>query len=232
MNKYVIIPTMKTEAECLSQETTVGKLNSYLQDAGWKVHFSRNAKSIFDAHSEGLKHFGVGPDDYVILCHDDIEILVNPTNFNSIISNALSKQNIGFIGVAGTSYLDDTLSWFHCAMRNKTGCGYINHGTSITSMRLDYFGNQGKSVVIDGVFLAATGKVLNSIRVAKPSVLQYNWAWYDTYYTLQTHKKGLTNLVVNLPIRHDSTGRYNPEYWDDLPRFKELVKEILPAVVR
>tara|TARA_R110002110_G_scaffold409296_2_gene631479 strand:- start:2508 stop:3221 length:714 start_codon:yes stop_codon:yes gene_type:complete len=232
MNRYVIIPTRESMTDCEDKTTTVGKLNAFLTDAGWKVHFVRNAKSMLGAFREGVEQLCVLAKDYVIFCHDDIEILNNIECFNKIIDIQLEDPTTGFTGVAGSAIVTDLINWFACAKQYKSGGGMIYHGDSYETMGISPFGHEINVVTLDGVFLATTGKILHSISLRSPSSWKSKWHHYDTFLTLQCHIKNKVNRVAPLCLRHASGGDYNDAYRDDIPRVATTFAKHLPAQVK
>lgn len=233
MNRHVIIATRHTEEECQDESITVGALNKYLTDAGWSVHFMRNCTSIFEAYSKGVKKLEVQDDDKVILCHDDIEVLFPANAFNAILDKELAKPSCGILGVAGSPCLAKKGNWVGSArqMKMPTG-GFIWHGADYQTMRFDYFGNAMQAVAVDGLFMATTGKVLNRIELRKPKAFKGGWHWYDAFYCIQSHLKGFKNYVIQLPMRHGSTGNYNQLFYEDMENFATLFKQYLPIIIR
>ena len=111
MNRYVIIATRHTEEECADLGTNVGKLNRYLEDAGWTVKFMRNCKSIFEAYSNAIKELQPEDEDRIILCHDDIEVLYKTETFNEVVNHWLDKEKCGIVGVAGAPIFLKDRDW-------------------------------------------------------------------------------------------------------------------------
>jgi hypothetical protein len=145
------------------------------------------------------------------MCHDDINILTNPIDFNSIIEGFLQKNKIGFLGVAGTKHLNESCVWWaglEIPGQNHLS-GFVYHGETVMSMQSTFYGQTGHVVAMDGVFLACLGSTLLSIKLAQPKEFVGNWDFYDIYYTLQVHFKGLQNYVVPIQIFHQSLGDTN-----------------------
>ena len=234
MNYYVIIATRTTEKDRRDSKLTVARLEKYFTEAGWQVKFMENESSIWAAHRKGVKEFDVQDEDAVILCHDDIEILLQKEDFNMLIGKHLADPETGFLGVAGSSIIDKHIGWFQCAVNNQSGHGGCYHGDSAHNMFYSHFGHVGPVIALDGLFLATTGKVLNSIKIAKPKALEpgCNWDWYDFFYTVQAHIKKFKNRTIALPIRHESPGRYPKEFFDAIPTWQKILSKHLPLVVR
>tara|TARA_R110002110_G_scaffold409871_1_gene632646 strand:- start:253 stop:963 length:711 start_codon:yes stop_codon:yes gene_type:complete len=229
MKRYAIIPTRETEDNCQNPRKTVGKLNRFLTEAGWVVYFARNADSMLGALREGLKSCDVTSHDYIIFCHDDIEILNNKEYFNAIIDSKLSDRMTGFIGCAGTAIVTKDINWFACSRKHNSGGGMVYHGKDYKSMYPTSYGAVKNVVTLDGVFLAATGKVFNGINLTAPKSWVSKWHHYDTFLTLQTHVQKKINRIAPLSIRHESGGDYNKDYVSDIPRVARSFNKYLPA---
>ena len=223
MNKHIIIPTrFEEKAESLKQ---------YFESAGWEVHFVVGAKNIFEAYTRGLETAGVKAKDKVILCHDDIEILCTPEIFNKLLDKELDDPRTGFVGVAGSSYINEQINWYACSRQNDAGGGMVYHGDSVFTMEPSVYGRKRKAVILDGLFLATTGKVLYSINLKRPKVFVSNWHHYDASYCLQAHGKKYVNVISPIPIRHASGGNYDETYQRDIPVVAGLFDRLLPAIV-
>ena len=211
MNIYVIICTRSNELNL-----TTGYLNEYFLDANIPTRIVAGAKSIFSGYLDGLKFFennyhdGFPPTkgDIVILCHDDIRILMGKEDFVEILSNNLSNHKVGFVGVAGTAKLEPNGVWWDTKARAEGNLrGLVWHGESIHTMYWTPFGPYGEAVVMDGVFLAARYETLKELPLDKPENFKGDWDFYDLTYCMRAHEKGLTNKVVPIHILHNSPGK-------------------------
>jgi len=200
MRKIAIIPSKTPNIP--------SPLVNYFEKAGWELYVMDGCSSIFEAYEEGIKKAKVAPKDYVIMCHDDIHILTNPEDFNSIIDGFLKKIKVGFIGVAGTKVFHESCVWWE-GMQFPTQdhlSGSVYHGSTLMNMQSTHYGKTSMVVALDGVFLACKGSTLYTIKLSKPNDFQGNWDFYDMYYTLQAHLKGLDNYTIPLQIFHRSIG--------------------------
>jgi len=230
MRRYAIIPTRHSADIRKDGTTTVGKLYHYLVTAGWEVRFVKGAKSIYDAYNDTIKSLGIVAKDVVILCHDDIEILFSKDKFNEIIDEALSENNVGFAGVAGTPVLSRKACWWQSLERGKMG-GYVYHGKDLSQVAT-YFGPEKYAVALDGVFLCAQGSLLNTIQLTKPKSFEGAWDFYDVFYTFQAHLKGFRNKILPLQIRHESPGKPRPSWDMNRKSFIKIFGKHLPATVK
>ena len=201
MRKLAFIPT---------REEKDYPIKVFLEKAGWEVSLLIEKDSIFEAYSDALDEHKVMAKDTVIMCHDDIEVLMDVETFNQVIETNLTS-NTGFIGVAGPQKLNKTGCWWHGLGREYPHPqsflrGSVWHGDSLDECFPTYYGGYGQVEVVDGLFMAAKGGVLHSINTQKPKDFVGDWDYYDLYYSYQAHLKGKTNKVVPIMILHNSTG--------------------------
>lgn len=204
INYFALIPTKSTELKQVTKD-----LLSYLAKTGVDVILLPNKKSIFEAYKEGLsliEQKGAQPNDVVILCHDDIEIINKPEHFREQLAKIAINYKIGFAGPAGTTFLGQNATWWdHQAWQAGYHSGFVLHGDKYNH-HTTYYGEYRRVVVLDGLFLAAKYQTLESIKISKPDQFEGLWDFYDLYYTMQTHKKGLHNMTMPFFVRHESMG--------------------------
>lgn len=183
-------------------------LVSYLERCKIGVNLLINEKSIFEAYNHSINNNSFNDQDIVIFCHDDIEILLDPSRFLEILIKSLNKPNVGFVGPAGTKRLNSRAVWWdHAEWQRGNHRGLVLHGDSIEYAETTYYGNPGRVVVLDGLFLAAKVKTLKSLDLSKPDYFKGGWDFYDIHYTLQAHSKGYINLVAPILLMHHSIGQ-------------------------
>jgi hypothetical protein len=211
MRKLAFIPTRE------KRDTAIA---SYLERAGWEVHLLVGYESIFEAYNSALSDHKVMAKDHVIMCHDDIEVLVDVDTFNSVIEESLTEHT-GFLGIAGPKRLNKTGCWWHGLGKEYPHPesflrGMVLHGENLTTSKPTYYGGYGQVEVVDGLFMAATGATLNSIKTKKPKEFVSDWDYYDMYYSYQAHKLGKKNKVVPILVLHHSLGEgAMGEAWND-----------------
>ena len=138
---------------------TTKELVSYLSSIGAKVNLLVGKDSIFSAYDCALQESKPDPSDIIILCHDDIKITTSPQIFTEILESKLSNPKTGFLGVAGTKTLSTNAVWWDQAMwQQGRHSGFVMHGDDIASADATFYGSYGQTVVMDGLFLAATAK--------------------------------------------------------------------------
>jgi len=186
---------------------TTKRLSSYLSRANINTKFLVNQKSIFEGYSKAFKKFDIQDNDIVIMCHDDIEILTDPEVFKDIIVNTCLKVETGFVGVAGTTFLSkDAVWWNQDNWRQGRHRGHVYHGKEIMTADSTFYGPPGQVICMDGLFLAASGKVLREVGLSKPEYFEGEWDFYDIHYTVTAHKKKYKNMIVPVSVLHNSKG--------------------------
>ena len=213
---------------------TTTKLLEFFKSCDIESKLLVEEPSIFTAYNNGVKDSDASLDDIIILCHDDIEILTSTEVFTQLLKEKLSESRTGFVGVAGTRHFSNSGVWWDMEQW-KAGAhsGYVFHGKDIASMEATFFGQLGETVVMDGVFLAATKRTLNSIQLKQPKTFVGNWDFYDIFYTFQTYLKGKKNYTIPIQIRHESIGDLaGKEGWHrNREAFINLFNKYLPAKV-
>lgn len=191
------------------------KLIYYFTSLNIKYHISYDAESVFQGYKEGIDKLNPGKNEFVILCHDDIEILSDRDDFRNIIKEYLFNPKIAFIGPAGTTFLGQDAVWWELNRRQQGfHSGFVFQGKDTLTMTPNYFGPCGNVVVLDGLFLAARREMLDLIGLDKPKQFPTNWDFYDLYYTLSAYEKGYFNKTVPILIRHVSNGEMR-QTWDE-----------------
>ena len=200
MNIYAFIPSRTS-----TYSPTTLRLFSYLESAKVKVVSLVGKDSIFSAFSEAYTKINPSEEDVIILCHDDIQILTDLSEFELGLKE-LENPKIGFIGVAGTTLLDrDSVWWNHDRWKKGLHRGLVFHGESTKTADITYYGKPGEVVVMDGLFLAAKARTLKPLLTSDPGY-EGKWDFYDLHYTSEAYKSGLTNLVVPIIVMHNSRG--------------------------
>jgi len=164
-------------------------------------------ESIFRAYEEGVQSLDLKDDDIVIFCHDDLEIIMDPQQFINVLIKASRRKNQGFFGPAGTTNLTKTAVWWdHTEWHSGKHRGFVMHGEDLSQAEYAPYGQPGRVVCLDGLFLAIKGKTLKSIDLSKPDYFEGDWDFYDIHYTIQAHKKGFYNRVEPIFMMHHSRG--------------------------
>jgi len=183
------------------------KLLTYLSRCKIDVNVLIGKKSIFEAYKDGVNNIILNDSDIVIFCHDDIEIIMDPQKFVDVLVKASRQNKSGFFGPAGTTHLSENAVWWeHSLWAQQKHRGLVLHGKDIKSAEYTYYGNPGRVVCLDGLFLAIQGRALKNINLSKPDYFEGDWDFYDIHYTIQAHLKGLYNTVEPIFMIHHSIG--------------------------
>jgi hypothetical protein len=207
------------------QAKELDKLIYYFTSLNIQYHIEYDSKSMFEGYKTGLEKLNPGKEEFVILCHDDIEILSDRNDFREIFKEYLFDKKVGFIGPAGTTYLGPDAVWWD-GKRRQDGLhsGFVFQGNDTKTMGPNYFGPCRNVVALDGLFLAARREVLDEINLDKPKEFPHNWDFYDLYYTLTAYEKGYFNKTVPILIRHVSNGEMRGEWYENRRAFQRMFK--------
>ena len=179
-------------------------LFSTLSSYGVHVKVLANQTSIFEAYKKGLEACDAGPDDIIIFCHDDIEILSSKAEFVGSLSQAVA-QTVGIIGLAGTTELGENAVWWdQTKWREGKHRGRVLHREP--QVHSTEYGACGRVVAMDGLFLAARRAVWEMVGLEKPKHFKGDWDFYDIHYTTRAHLLGYNNYTVPIEVIHDSSG--------------------------
>lgn len=204
MNIYALTLTRESKFNDILTE-----LNSYFTKNDIKHNILVGEKDIFNAVIKGIQWVEDQDksDPIVILCHDDIKILMDGPDLSRLLRHYLANPGVGFVGAAGTSYLDtEAIWWYGKRGLRETLRGVVYHGPDLLNCQTTFFGNAGPVVVMDGLFMAARLSTWKGIKLEKPAQFQGLWDYYDLYYSMQTFDQKKTNLVLNIPLLHNSKG--------------------------
>lgn len=201
MSFYCLICTRSYEAG-----PVLSNLISYLSRVGVETKLLVNQESIFAAYAKGVKTINPEDDDIIIMCHDDIDILTEEEDFKEMLDTALDDET-GFVGPAGTEDFGFPCVWWdHHKWREGKHSGWIQHWQEEKGYYETSYGPHRQVAVLDGVFLAARGKVLKELELEKPAIFEGNWDFYDIYYTTEAHLKGYKNKAIEIKMCHKSVG--------------------------
>jgi hypothetical protein len=200
MNVYAIISTRHKIVSPVTKQ-----LLAKFKEFDVEVKLLVNQTSIFEAYSKGLKACETKDDDVIIFCHDDIELVCTRTEFYKAMGMTLNRA-CGIIGPAGTTHLDSEAVWWnHEHWKAGKHRGRVLHAKGEEAEKT-YYGEFGRVVVLDGLFLAANVKVWERIGMSKPDYFEGDWDFYDLHYTAKAHSYGYKNQAVMLDLIHHSIG--------------------------
>lgn len=155
--------------------------------------------------------------DYICLTHDDTEYISIPD------LDKYFKNNVGMVGVAGTTVLHKDQPWWFSGERflGHILSGSIYHREG-EGKKQSVFGDCGEVVVLDGVCMITTKKILAEVL---PECLKKDygsWDFYDHIISLELIKRGYKLLTVPIEMVHDSKGENKrSSFFEGEKRFKE-----------
>jgi hypothetical protein len=147
--------------------------------------------------------------DIVIFCHEDVKIL-DPF-FNQKIEEVLNTQrDIGVLGVTGSTELNEEGGWW--ANKPEKLRGYIIQGKDNYNVDDGYYLLKGARgyfndlCVVDGLFLATTGRILKEGVGFDLQTYPDGNDFYDIDFCLTVLEKGYKVACADIAIFHKSQG--------------------------
>lgn len=208
-----------------SPPVNFNNLLKYFKEANVDCRVAYDQEGIFQGYHNTIKSLNAKDDDIIILCHDDIQIFSDRDQFVNILQEELQKPTVGFVGVAGTTNLSTNAMWWDPNLRQQRyHRGFVFQGNNPRNLTPNYFGPHGNVVVLDGLFLATTKKVLDVIGIEKPKEYPNGWDFYDLHYTLTAFERGFTNKTVPIILTHYSDGFMRPTWDENRKEFRKLFR--------
>jgi GT2 family glycosyltransferase len=183
------------------------RLENYLSRHQMPCSIAYDAPSMFSGYRDAFDVLKPSDDDIVVMCHDDIEILSDGNEYKKLLEEYLSEPNVGFVGVAGTTYLDKDAVWWEQTRRARgLHSGFVFQGTGMRNMVPNWFGPWRNVVVLDGCFMAARAGTMRRVGFDQPEQFPGNWDFYDLHYTMTAFHMGYVNKTLPIIIVHNSPG--------------------------
>ena len=170
------------------------------------------ATSFFDAWRQGMAK---AKGKYLCLTHQDTEYIAIPK------LDKYLKDGVGMIGCAGTTVLHRDQPWWFSTERLQGSIlsGQIFHKEK-KGNKLSIFGDFGEVVVLDGVCLITTKKILEDVGI--PEKDYGTWDFYDHIISLEYIKKGYKLLTVPIVMTHLSKGGdKRPSFFESMDKFRK-----------
>jgi glycosyltransferase involved in cell wall biosynthesis len=148
--------------------------------------------------------------DIVVLCHDDIYF--DSKNWGQKILNHFKRnQELGILGVAGSTQLPITGRWWDDFSKVK---GIVNHEHEGKKWESKYSTSKGNEiddvVLVDGLFIAINKK--NIIHTFNEEVKGFHF--YDVDFSFRNFMSGVEiGVMYDVRITHKSIGQTN-EQWE------------------
>ena len=208
-----------TEAELRQKYGKYHILNSAnLNNAGITIKYG-NKSSLPKVYNNYITKFD--SETVLVLAHDDVCITDN--NWIEKLDRDLRKYDV--VGLAGGSdaRITEPCLW-HIMCPRDTLKGRVSHvyeGTNDTFVT--HFGNQGRVLILDGLFLAFKAKTLLDAEAwfdeTNPCIAHF----YDIDFSLTCNKKKLKLGTTDIDVVHNSHGlkRYTEEWLSGQAWFKQ-----------
>lgn len=169
--------------------------------------WNEEATGLHSKYNLGISRLKYDSDDIIIFCHADVKI-TDPL-FDKKLKFAFDKvPTLGLIGVIGATELHETAGWWLSDYKYHRG-HVVQWVDEIEDNKYDLtrqIGNFTNLVVVDGLFMATRGSVLNQIKFDSETFpTSYNF--YDYDFSLMV-KKDLNMLVgvLDISMEHKSVG--------------------------
>lgn len=188
---------------------------------------SSGIHNIFSAYNEGVRR-----SRYSILCfmHDDI--IYHTNNWGKCVINHFTDENIGMIGVAGSSIKTISPSPV-CASFDFYHINIIQHlngeikKSQIKRNKHDF---KEEVVVIDGVWFCIK-KELFSSELYFDEKTYSGFHVYDMDISFQIGNVSKLYVVYDILIEHLSSGNLNKMWYENTIKFTEKWKTKFPATI-
>lgn len=194
------------------KEMLLRSLNRYSKDACIDNFVLNNHKGLSENYNNAIEKYNDGVESIFIFMHDDVKI--EDIYFYEKLNAGLEKYDI--VGLAGTKQwkLCSPAVWNNCDRNAMTGA--VAH-TKDDQVWMTSFGNHGKALLLDGLFLAVKSEVLykNNLRFDN----RFTFHFYDLDFCLEAWKRKLSCGTVPIWVTHHSMGD-----WTKDTRWHELEK--------
>ncbi|OBW40658.1 hypothetical protein AB670_03125 [Chryseobacterium sp. MOF25P] len=159
--------------------------------------------------------------DNLLFVHEDV--LFNDNNWGEKLLHILQLPNCGVVGVAGGDYYSYVPgSWWNSGHKFLHFIQTDNNGQQFFNNRCNFSNNATEIPVksLDGVFLACTKKVYNSVKFNENIT---GFHGYDLIFSLEAAKK-YTNFVTDqILINHFSTGSISKEWLHNILKVRAII---------
>ncbi len=189
-----------------------------------------NQFGICEAYNNGAE---ISTFDNLCFVHEDV--LFHTQNWGKIITDTLSDESVGLLGVAGSTYKHKTPSpwWLHYGEANNHRVNLIQHRKGGKEIVRELMNPQNETiadvVVIDGVFMCCRKSVWQQHRFDSLNFPKFHF--YDIDFSMQILQTHRVKVVYNIDIEHFSRGSYNSQWIDAAIEFSQKWKAKLPAFI-
>ncbi len=166
---------------------------------------------------------------YHFLCFLHEDILIKSTNWGvDIIQFFEQNQNIGAIGVAGSTYKSSVPSVWAQGLYETDHVNLIQHYRKTISTNTENIGEPFSEVkTLDGVFLFTKKEVWQNHNFDETTFDRFHC--YDLDFCLQVGQQSKIFVFNNLLIEHFSSGSLNKDWVHYSIKLSEKWKSVLPV---
>ena len=175
-----------------------------------------------------LKIFHEHPASYMVFIHDDLTFKTD--KWGKIMIDLLDKNDFGVVGLAGSTYLDDSgKGWW-----SYTGCVYgqvWHRGANGVPYLSAYSGKLPEGtlkevVCLDGIFIGIRpGKTRAPWNKDIPG-----FHYYDMDFTIHNHINGTkVGVTTDISVLHESRGETNDQWGHNQRVFYDIYREYFPV---
>jgi hypothetical protein len=178
-------------------------------------------KSLSEVYNEILNE---SKNDYVILCHDDLEF--DTKDWGKKIIKHFDKSDFGVLGVAGTTEIPESGMWWQ---DKRKMIGIVNHKHEGKKWESKYSKSWGDEIneccFVDGLFIAINKTKLKE----KFDESVDGFHFYDVHFSVNNFLKGVKiGVIYNVRLTHLSIGQTNEKWEENRKIFENQYKENLP----
>jgi hypothetical protein len=174
-----------------------------------------NSSSFFQAWKKGLSK---SSKKYLVLTHQDVEFISIPELDN------LFTKDVGIVGPAGAKVVSKKEPWWFSPNKLEADqlSGSVYHITG-KKKSSSFYGKYNEVVVLDGVCLVTTPKILNEVGI--PKIRWAKWDYYDHVISFEYLTHGYKLETAPIKLVHSSvSGNRRPDFFTDQ---EEFVKQYL-----
>lgn len=192
---------------------------------------SQRKYNIFEAYNLGVQH---SKGEHLCFMHEDIRFCRK--NWGQVIEHALSREEVGALGVAGGHAVLGELDWRFYGF----GHVYLRQGTtSIEPHPVYYISYEGDEdslngelqqvAAIDGVWMCMRKELFKNIRFDDQHF--HDFHLYDSDISMQINMLGKGVFITDeVFLEHQSEGTFSEGYRDSLNIFFQKWGATLPIV--
>jgi len=146
-------------------------------------------------------------DDIFVFVHEDVGIV--DEFFNEKVKTIFdSRKDVGIVGIAGTSVLEQNGAWWHTNQENLRGHlvqgnGTDSKGSYLKKGKVGFFDDV---VAVDGCILITTGKMIRDVFKLDMELFKECNDFYDIEMCMQVLEAGYKVAVADIFIFHRSVG--------------------------